>query len=437
MSKNVYKEPFYVPPLTSAQFNGQCPSGQIILFKDNNWNSPSFTIDTNKPQYSSGNHFSFSGSSLQDNATWIVFNLPKNVVCTLCNNVVQNSNPYDFSGAGVCVDLIGNGEIQTIDLVAYGANDCLSGGIWRKVDLSQGWFQLFYDVGEQGTFATIFLSEWPSIGTNSISSWWLQDKASSVSYPCLIPPQLLKLSDNANGSGQSIYLGASNPYGQSDIAAVVDLPTSGMNDKVSSFSYNLISPVKTVIDSISIEVSSPILSGKTITETLSGTNATSQVISITDTVAANKTVTISNTTTQEYQTTASISTSIEASEGIPDVASVKSTLTASFSVSDTSYSSQTTTNEDELDLDQDITFNVPPESTYSGVWNINIGKIPPTTVTQNGEFYYSQRLPGSVEQPDGTYMLTTPITVVITGNVGSSVQFNVKSTPINQVLIPV
>jgi hypothetical protein len=427
---NVYQQPFYVPPRTSTPYPGSCPSGQIKLFKDNNWNSTSLTVDTNSSQYPSGNPFSFSGTPLQDNATWIVFNLPENVVCTLYNNLVQNSNPYDFSNAGVCVDLIGNGQTQTIDLVAYGANDCLSGGIWRAVDPTQGWFQLFYDTGERGSFATIFLDEWPTSTPNSIAKWWLQDQASSLNYPSLTPPQLLKLSDNADGSGQSTTVGASNAYGTSNNKAVLDLTNSGMNDKVSSFSYSLIQPVRAVISSVTVDVTSQIVPSQTIVETISGTNASSEVLPITDTVAAGKTVTISNTTTQEYQTTATITASVEATEGVPEVDSVKTTLTASFSVSATSSSSQTTTSSNTLSLEQAITFNVPPQSTYSGVATVSIGQVPPTTVTQNGSFYYGQNLPGSVKQSDGTYLLTTPVTVVISGEVGSSVQFNVTSTPI-------
>ncbi|MGL4409648.1 MAG: hypothetical protein ACRCTU_14795 [Zoogloea sp.] len=431
MASNVYQQPFYVPPRASQPYTGACASGQILLFKDNNWNSTKLTVDTTSPQYPPGQFFSFSGTPLQDAATWIVFNLPVGVVCTLCNNVVQNANPYDFSGAGVCVDLIGNGQIQTIDLVAYGANDCLSGGVWRQVDANQGWFQLFADAGEQGTFATIFLAEWPTGKPNSISKWWLQDKGSSINYPCLTPPQLLRLNDNSDGTGQTTTVGASNPFGTYAKPAVLNLGDSGMNDRVSAFSYSLIPPVKTVVASVSVDVSSTILPGQTFTETISGTNAADTVLTVTDTVAVGKTVEISNTTTQQYETTATITASVTATAGVPDVASIETTLTASFAVTASASSSQTTTNTSSISLQQAITFTVPPQSTYSGVATISVGEVPPTTVTQNGQFYYSQNLPGSVKQSDGTYLLTAPLTVVIQGEVGSSVKFDVQSKPLH------
>ncbi len=432
MSSNVYQKPFYVPPSVSTPFKGSCASGEILLFKDDNWNSPSLKVDINSPEYPSGSFFSFSGTPLQDNATWIVFNLPINVVCTLCSNLVQNKNPYDFSDAGICVDLIGNGQVQTINLVAYGANDCLSGGIWRTVDLLQGWFQLFQDVDQSGSFATIFLAEWPLSTSNSIAKWWLQDQASSVNYPCLTPPQLLELFDNTDGTGQSKKLGASNPFGTYDIPAVVNLSSSGMNDKVSSFEYSLIPPVKVAVDDVSVSVSAPIQPGQTITNDIRGTNDSSETLPVTQKVAVGRTTDIKNETTQQYQTTVGIKASVKATAGVPEVASssLESTLTTSFSVSD--ESTQTTENTDTLHLEQSITFNVPAESTYTGVWNVEIGQVSPTTVTQNGCFYYNQNLPGSQKQKDGTYLLTTPLTVVIAGNIGSSVRFDVKSNPISK-----
>jgi hypothetical protein len=431
MGNNVYQEPFYVPPQTSTPYSGSCPSGQIKLFKDNNWNGTSFTIDTNSSLYPSGNFFSFHGSPLQNSATWIAFNLPENVVCTLCDSLVQNTNPYDFSNAGVCVDLIGNGKVQTIDLSAYGANDILSGGIWREVDPTQGWFQLFHDNAQQGTFATIFLAEWPTSTPNSITEWWLQDQGSSLNYPCLTPPQLLKLADNSDGSGQSITVGASNAFGTWNQPTVVDLTNSDMNDKVSSFSYSLIPPVRVLVSSVTTSVTAAINPSQTFTETVTGTNASSEVFTTTRTVAVGKTVTIANTTTQQYQTTATITASVSATEGVPGKVSIAGSLTTSFSVSATLSSSQTTTNTDTLTLQQDITFNVPPQSTYSAVATIAIGQVPQTIVKQDGHFYYSQNLPGSVKQDDGTYLLTAPLTVVIEGEVGSSVTFSVSSPPIH------
>lgn len=437
MSSNIYQAPYYVPSTVSTELPAslQCEPGQIILFKDGNWGSESIIIDINSAEYPEGNFFSFSGSDIQDAATWIVFNLPKDVVCTLCDNVIHNDpngdTPYDFSNAGVCVDLIGNGEIQTIDLVSYGANDCLSAGVWRKVKPSEGWFQLFVDRDQRGTFATIFLDEWVTGKDHSLSNWWLQDMASSVNYPGLTPPQLLTLSDNADGSGNKKVLGAANAIGKNR-PATINLFSSGMEDNISSFSYDIISPVKVVIENVSVDISAQIQPSKTISATVNGKNKSPETIPITEKVAIGKTTSIENTTTLEFQAGASVTCSVEATEGIPDVDSVKSTLSATFSVSLSTESSNTTTKTNSIDLEQSITFKVPPETIYSADWNIAIGKIPSQTkIKVDGHFYYDQNLPGSILQDDGTYLLAMPITTIANGDIGSRTQFNVSTEKIN------
>ena len=131
MGINVYDPPFYKPPEASDPYPGDIPSGQIILFKDASWGSESLTIDTASGAYPEGYPFSFSGTGLQDNATWIAFKLPTGTVCTLFDNTINlaaGSPPFNPAGAGVPVDLIGNGTVQTLDLSAYGANDRLSSG---------------------------------------------------------------------------------------------------------------------------------------------------------------------------------------------------------------------------------------------------------------------------------------------------------------------
>lgn len=135
---NPYDPPFYKPPVTSDPYPGNIPSGQIILFTDASWGSELLTIDTTSGAYPEGYPFSFSGTGLQDHATWIAFNLPEGTVCTLFDNTINlaaGSPPFNPAGAGVPVDLIGKGTgdtVQTVDLYAYGANDRLSGGIGAR-----------------------------------------------------------------------------------------------------------------------------------------------------------------------------------------------------------------------------------------------------------------------------------------------------------------
>jgi len=432
MSANVYQAPFFVPPTVSTAYPGSVPSGQIVLYKDDSWTSTKLTIDTNSPQYPQGRSFSFSGTPLQDGATWIAFNLPTGTVCTLYDNVPTNnpSNPYNFSGLGVCVDLIGNGQTQTVNLPAYGANDKVSGGIWRRVKTSEGWFQLFADTNCSGTFTTFFMDEWPTTTWNSIGGWYLNDAASSINYPSLTPVQVLTLSQNADGTGQQVSFGAANPFGSVGKQAQANFTDSGMNDKISGFSYTVYQPVKATIDSVTTNFSAPISGGNTFNTSISGTNATSAEVQVQMQLAQSQTYSIATATSLQYSMSLSIGATVSATAGVPGVASVTASTTTTFTTGVTSTSTQTVTSSQTFQLQQTVTFTAPVHSTYTAAASVSVGTIPMTTVTTTGQFYYSQNLPGSTFDPvSQLYLLTSPVTVQLSGGVGTQVVFSASSTP--------
>ena len=231
----------------------------------------------------------------------------------------SSSTPFNLAGAGVCVDLIGNGDIQTVDLVAYGANDRMSAGIWRQVDQTEGWFQLFRDTNSEASFVTIFLAEWPVATANSLSGWDINSIASSINYPSLTPPQVLLLSTNTDGSGQAVALGATNPFGTFATPATVNFTDRGMNDKIQSFTYNIIAPVMATIQSVTTNSNLIMLNGQTVEEAINGQNNSSASVTIATNVFQNQTYTLTNTTTLQYQTAASLTATLSMTEGIKDV----------------------------------------------------------------------------------------------------------------------
>ena len=73
-----------------------------------------------------------------------------------------------------------------------------------------------------------------------------------MNYPSLTPPQVVVLTNQTNGTGYPLALGATNPYPSGNFAAVtpatVNLTDRGINDQVHSFTYTIIEPVKAVIE---------------------------------------------------------------------------------------------------------------------------------------------------------------------------------------------
>jgi len=442
MGTNVYDPPFYKPPTVATPFPSSIASGQIVLFKDADWGSESLTIDTTSSAFPEGFPFSFSGTGLQDEATWIAFNLPDGVVCTLFDNSISppsSSIPFNLAGAGVCVDLIGNGGVQTVDLYNYGANDRMSAGIWRHVDKSAGWFQLFRDTNSEASFVTIFLGEWPEATANSLSGWDINSQASSINYPKLTPPQVLVLSANTDGSGLAVMLGATNPFdpmlgtfATPATPATVNFTDRGMNDKIQSFTYNIIAPVMGTIQSVTTDSNLAMLNGgQTVEETINGQNNSTAPVTIATNVFQNQSYSITNTTTLAYQTAASLTATLSMTEGVKDIDSTTGTITSQYTVTSSTTTTKTITQAQLFQAGQTITFTAPAETVYSATARISFGALPPTTVTTTGTFYYTQNLPGSVlDEASGLYMLSMPIVVTLDGLIGTQVSFQVSGTPI-------
>jgi len=132
------------------------PSGTVSLFADDNWGNERATLRT--ADYPESVRHLFDGTPMQDQATFIAFNLPVGTVMTLMDGMV----PPNAGFCGRCVDLVGTGKTESVNLMSINLNECLSGFSWRKVDLDRGAAGLFADTNFNGDRMTIFLGQWPS-----------------------------------------------------------------------------------------------------------------------------------------------------------------------------------------------------------------------------------------------------------------------------------
>lgn len=144
---------------------------------------------------------------MQDAATWVAFNLPVGVVMTLIDNntpVESGHLVWELRNCGRCIDLVGTGQTEAVDLTQCNMNDCVSSFFWRKVDLAQGAIELFDDVNFQGNRSTLFLGEWPMGTAVSLENWWLRGRVSSVRWHMLDDRQTVALFSNTDGTGALI-----------------------------------------------------------------------------------------------------------------------------------------------------------------------------------------------------------------------------------------
>ena len=226
---------------TTATPSPALPSGAVKLYPNGNWTDPTFnTILT--AMSPAGLRQSIAHTALQDAVSWVAFNLPVGQVMTLMENftpLAPGASVGDLSNCGRCIDLVGTGQTESVDLSRVNMNDCMSGFFWRNVDLSQGALELFDDANFGGNRNVIFLSEWPISATISIANWWLNDRVTSLRWDTVPAGKVIVLGENADGSGRHYAAVAGGAAGQSEIA---DMGSKQFNDAITSFKWEPYQP---------------------------------------------------------------------------------------------------------------------------------------------------------------------------------------------------
>jgi hypothetical protein len=398
-------------------------SGVVALYKDNNWSSQN--IELRLSEYESGMRHTVP-NALFDSATYVAFNLPVGTVMTLMDNIASVEQTFTVANlrqCGRCVDLVGTGKTEAVNLVAVNMNDCVSSFFWRKVDLDLGAIELFEDDNFQGGRSTLFLSEWNTGTVYSLSEWWLQDKISSIRWKMLKDRQTAQFFDNADGSGSNY----SNVKGYGDIKEIASLRDIRLNDCISSFRWDEINPKKEVIAPFEVK-SSTGSDAISLTSTVNGTNKTSlsQPVTVSLNDTESQTVTVSTTDTFATGIKASFSQKFSA------VGNEKSwSVEVSFSYTRTQQ--KTTSQTQTIGLSLSEVINAPPNTNYSATLEVTIGKIPATVFSTTATRWYDQPVTGGEVDPsnNGWYKRVEPITVTISGGLVANTSVKIEATPIS------
>jgi hypothetical protein len=401
-------------PTTSSPPPG-LPSGSVRLYRDNRWDSDVLELTTQA--YRDGVRHSFAGTTMQDAATWVAFNLPVGVVMTLMDNdvpVKTGKGVADLSGCGRCIDLVGTGQTQAVDLVAVNLNDCVSAFFWREVDLRMGAVELYDDADFKGNRSVIFLAEWPSATVNSIGDWWINDRVSAVRWGALDDRQMMVLYENADGSGRSFE----NVHGWGGIQEAGKLGDSNFNDAMSSFRWDGVPPVKEIVYPFSLETTLNMegATGFSVVKDYSNSSDLEQSFQIELTKQDAQTVTVTSTDTQVVETGIAVETSVGYSGGGVSAA-VKMTVSLKFSYthSQTNTNSVTTT----IGFRETDTIKVPPKSFLTASITAQVGTMAAARLTTTADRWYVEPVSGGVADPEnhGWYKRNEPVTGEISAGI--------------------
>lgn len=410
------------------------PSGTVILYGDAAWNDNCLPLMTGWAV--SGRQYSFVGTALENKATWVAFNLPAGVAMTLlatANSGVAGE-PYNFANCGVCVDLIGNGEIQTVDLTLVGADNSLSGYIWRNVNMNDGLFQLFEHENFTGKRNTFFLGEW-SQSFHTLGQWAISGIASSAYFNGL-SVQSFALYDNAAGTTTSTTAPTCVDFaGWLDIGSMANFKALGFDNKTLGWSWSLLTPLFSTVAPFSVTVENvtqdPSLS---VTSTITGSNTGGATIvdevSVTSENQQSMTLSVS-----ESQTTGSVRDfkwTVEESAEVEGTGEKSSyDINLSFSQDHTRSEDKQTAVTETITLQVDQQIAVPANCAYSSTLTVFFSAIPRTPFTAPGSFYYDQPVPQSVLDPDMSASMNKPIYVVtqdVTGFFGGGIASDTVSS---------
>jgi hypothetical protein len=372
--------------------------GTFTLYRDNNWRSEAATYAI--ADYPSSERQSISGTSMQDQATWVAYNLPVGVVVTLMDNVTQLGNGQlvgDLSGAGRCVDLVGTGRTEGLSLLDCNMNDCISCFFWRNVDLDLGAVVLYEDIDYGGSRSILFLSEWPANQTSSIADWYLQDRLSSIRWDKLNDRQQVWFYNNVDGTGGSY----TNTKGWGTFKEIADLRTVGFNDVMSAFKWQGLVPKKEIIEPFTLNLTFAVGDQQSISQTTDYRNAGSVqqsfVASFTDSEA--QTLTVSTT----------------------------ETVVTGFEFSYTTSQTKTV----QLSFTENVT--AVPNAVTHATLVAKLGAVQPTTYTTTAHRWYDQPVTGAVQDPQNNnwWKRDEKISGQISGGLAGSTDVAVSATPLN------
>lgn len=357
-------------------------------------------------------------NNLHSQANWILWNLPLGTVMTLTehnNTLEKGQSVFDLNNSGRCIDLVGTGKTEAVDLGKMGMEDCIKGFFWRKVDLRMGAFELWdYKMqdtkkNEMGARQIIFLGEWAPDTVHALWNWNMTDRVSSARWNSLVDRQTVTLFEHIDGGGSRYE----NIKGWGKHKEERDFHNLDFGDKVSSFRWHSITPIKEEVKPIIIL---PDHSRSTIvTGDKSGTNDGAQILPSKVTIMQSKTreVTVETSDTTAGSVSAELKTTTKA--GVEGVATmeVEWTLAVQHSWSHTATTNTKTAKTDAISIEEG--FNVSPHCTYTARLEVRVGKLENKLYKTTATRWYKQPVVGSTK--DGhLYKRDEPVYVNVSGS---------------------
>ena len=363
-------------------------SGQVRLYRDISIYSTAFDIFTHGVVKNSAQRLP---TFALDSASLVYWNLPVGSVVTLIDDTTSVDKPSNDIHSSRCFDCVGTGKTEFRKLTDVNLNDCVSAFVFYDYDVKLGYIEFFEDSNFGGNCMKLFLSRYQPNQVVSISSWYFQDRASSVKWDNLGELAFVSLMSNADGSGNRF----DECYGFNPTKSCANLRQFWMNDAITSFRWSFRTPMKETIAQFRCPVNvSAITNGQSYRNALQGKNDLPDPINITLSISEQNAQTITSTVvdSNSYGWAVGSTASFESGETGGEV---KLDFNGSKTNSLTSMTSTITT----IALTKSANISVPPNSSFDASLVIQMGKISDTPFQTTATRWYDVPVVGGVRDP--------------------------------------
>ncbi len=391
-------------------------SSTFVIYKDNSTKSPSGTFKLS--DYRPKEVQSISGTFLNDQATLVVCNLPKGVVLTLMEHLVNPGCP-SLKGAGRTYDIIGTGGEQTVKLFELGLNDAVSAFFWRSVDLKKGTVTFFEHNNYTGVRQTIFLSEWDLGASHNLDGWFSHDRASGVKWTDVPYNTYVNLFEHVGAGGRK-FANIKAGSGQFDLAS------AGFNDMLSSFYINRLKPKEEqILDVVITDVAMTERSDSSLKSTgsVNGSNTSATInCSYTNQVIESTEISV----TDSHSVGGAIEYTYEWQQPVGGSWALKISFNYNYSRSET----KTANKQKSIALSVGESYTVPPNSAWKFDWLATSGQAN-LTYTTNVKRWYEEQVPHSeMDQAKNLYLVVEQLTGTFKGSMHLDTRSSFTTTPL-------
>ncbi len=359
--------------------------GEVRIFKDNKLNGDFQSIFVSDYVLNSPQRL----LSLNNEATYVAWNLPVGTVVTLLDSTDSVDDPSkNYHCSSRTFDCVGHGTTEAYDLGQCEMNDTISAFYIHQYDPLYGYIELFLRENQKGPSTKIFLSQYGRDKSHSINSWWITNDAISISWSNMGELCCVIFYDNADGTGKKV----NEIMGTDTRLGINNLDDYDMRNAISSFKWTIRGIFKQEMSPFTLDIDSSDSQKKLYRATVEGTNAFPKPMK--ELVKLDSIKETSSTITSAYEYGNGFSMELQ---GSYTAGPAKATLSVGVDVQVLNSSEKESSTTTTRTIEQSYEVNIPEKSKYKITLTLIVDQVTEKQFTQTCTRWYEFKVKNSKE----------------------------------------